>query len=255
MERKILKLKINIKNIEKLIDVIKDLTKIKDEFVLKINSKTTLIFCFDGKENVVNSIKSFIFNTSELFTTEDEIVPIVIFKQLGKKFASTLENYMNFEKDIDIELSYAEINNINYCEIIKFDNTKLKLKFICDSSHQTNIKITPELLKEKYNIDLANFNFKLNKTDFAQIKKLLAIEEMDILSLKLENNKLTIGQKDWSLDLEDDIKFENSEYTIPNKPFKTVRVDDDSIDFYVFDTYIYIKSDTCDFIISLETSL
>jgi len=254
-KRKSFKLKINIKNLEKFIDVIKDLTKIKDEFVLKINSDTTLIYCFDGQGDQINSIKSFIFKTTELFINEEIIVPFVFFKKDGKKFANTLDNYVSFEKDVNIEIFYDDINDINFCDVMTFNNSKLKLKFTSSSSYETNIKITSELLKSKFNVNLANFNFKLSKVDFEQIKKLLNLEDNDIIELQLLSGKLTLSQKDWDLDLLEGIDYQNSNYVIPKKTFKTIKIDDDFVDIYVFESYIYIKSDNCDFIIMLETIL
>ena len=60
-------------NLFKLIQTLKDLSKLDDQVLFKFDNKNTLIYSLVGEGQNVNAFKSFIFKTNEIFDIETEL--------------------------------------------------------------------------------------------------------------------------------------------------------------------------------------
>jgi hypothetical protein len=58
-------------NLLKLIDTLRDLSRLDDKVLFKFDRENTLIYSLVGEGQSVNAFKSFIYKTNDLFDIED----------------------------------------------------------------------------------------------------------------------------------------------------------------------------------------
>jgi len=235
------------------LEKVHDLLTIDDEILLKIDKNNILIYSIVGEKTNVNAFKSFIFKTDEIFTFLDEIPKEIRFIIVdGSKFENSLRNYLDFKEDIDCEFSMSD--NV-YADNFRLKNSKLKLGIIGGDIQAMNTSIDIEKMKKTFDKNNIDFKFILDKGSYTKIKKIASIDiENDILTLVVDENKLTIGEGHWNLNI-CDIEHEDLSITFPKKYFKSIAFTEAEIDIYVFDTFLLIDNQNTTMVIALEMSV
>lgn len=238
------------------LDKIKDLVSINTEVNLRVDSKNTLIYSLVGERRQVTAFKNFIFDTGNLFVCgedfADKTVKYII--QDGKRFNTTLRNFLDFEEDLTCEFF---MNDDIYADNMVIKNSKLKLSLIGGDPQANESDIDADRVKELADIKLANLNFKLDQWSFDKIKKMSRIEteENDIYTLTIVNKSLSIADHAWELKL-CDIESEDLSVTFPKKFFNAINfANQDSVIVYVFDTFLFVDNKNTSLLISLELTV
>lgn len=236
-----------------LLEKVHDLNIIDDEILLKINKDNFLLYAIVGEKMNVNAFKSYVFKTEEIFNfdvpLEKEMRFII---QNGAKFETSLRNYLDFKEDIDCEFY---MNDDIYSDNLQFKNSKLKLSITGGDPRGMNTTIDVEKIKNTLNKDNIDFKFLLDKGSYAKIKKIGSIDnENDILTLNINDKKLSIGEGSWDLNI-CEIEHEDMSITFPKKYFKSITFTEDEINIYVFDTFLLIDNLNTNLLIALELSV
>lgn len=230
-----------------------DLLSIDNEILLKINNDNILLYSIVGEKMNVNAFKSFVFKTNEVFTFKDELPKEIRFIITnGGKVETTLKNYLDYKEDVNCEFY---MNDDVYADNLKLKNSKLKLSVNGGDVRGMNTTIDIEKINKTLNKDNIDFKFVLDKNSYTKIKKIAAIDnENDILTLNIIDNKLTIGENGWELEIAE-IEHEDLSITYPKKYFKSITFTEDEINVYVFDTFILIDNKNTTLLIALELTV
>ena len=247
------KFTMSIEQMDFFLDKVHDLLSIDNEILLKINKDKTLLYSIVGEKMSVNAFKSFIYNTNELFTFDDELekeIRFIITK--GSKFENVLKNYMDYDENIKCEFF---MNDDTYADNFKLSNSKLNLNIGGGDIRGMNTTIDIEKINSTLNKDNIDFQFILDKNSYAKIKKIGAIDnENDILYLHIKDNKISIGEGGWDLKI-DEVEHEDLSISFPKKYFKSITFTEDTINIYVFDTFLLVDNKNTNLLIALELSI
>ena len=239
------------------LDKIIDLVSIDKEVLLKVDNKNLLIYSLVGERKSVNAFKSYIFKTEEVLTFTDDFPDGQVLKYIiqdGKRFEVTLRNFLDFEQDIQCEMF---MNSAVQADSWSLKNSDLKLSLIGGDPSGLNTDIDAEKIKDTVDINNIDFKFQLQKSLFANIKKMSKIEtqENDILYLNILNNTLSIGETGWDLKI-CSIEHEDMSITFPKRFFNSINfTSEPQITIYVFDTFLFVDNQNTSLLIALELSV
>jgi hypothetical protein len=244
------KFKMTTTQVEFFLGKIHDLLTIDDEILFKINNDKTLFYSVVGEKKNVNAFKSFIFETSEVFTFDEQLPNEIRFIVTnGSKFESTIKNYLDYPEDVNCAFF---MNDDTYADNFKLKNSKLKLSINGGDLRAMNTNIDIDKINSTLNKDYIDFKFILDKNSFLKIKKIGSVDtENDILTLDICDNNLTIGEGSWNLKI-CDIQHEDMSITFPKKYFKSISFTEEDIYVYVFDTFLLIDNKNTTLLIALE---
>jgi len=243
---------------------IKELSKIDDKIVFKLTNNNLLLYSTITKGKQIYAFKSFIFETKSIMSLHDELISeVTLIIKDSKKFVLNLANYLEFDFEVDVELSYGEINGQIFSDMIKFSNGKLKISLAAGDPVNINTSITIENISKFSDVKNALFNFELNAETYARIKKMGTINsqakktttpsDIDPLILSVSDKKLLIGENKWSLDI-GEIDREDESFSFPKKYFNTMNIPDKAT-IYVFDSFILSKTESSELLITMETTV
>jgi len=244
------KFSMNLTQLAFFLDKVHDLTAIDNEILLKIDKENILLYAAVGEKNNINAFKSFIFKTDEIFSFSSDIEKEIRFIIVNaKKFETTLKNYLDYQDDIKCEFF---MNDDTYVDNLKLKNSKLKLSIIGGDCRAVNTNIDMTMIGNITDKNLIDFQFSLDKNSFTKIKKIGDIDnENDILTLNIIDNRLTIGENGWDLEI-CELDHDELNITFPKKYFKSITFTEDSITVYVFDNFILIDNKNTTLLIALE---
>jgi len=238
-----------------LLKKIKDLTTIDPRIVIKIDASTVLLFSFVGNSfKDIHAFKNYVFSIEEVLTIKKGEIdePIMFIARDGKRLYRILENFLNYKEEIEGKISVNDENCINY---ISFDTKKMSEKVIGSDPISIGSQISIDDINFLMNIDNSIFNFKLDKTDFLQIKKrgLIENEPKSVLYINVNNKMLTIGETKWHVNIAE-VTSDDIILSFPKAYFNTINPTE-HIDIYVFINFILCKYDDYNLMIILETSI
>jgi hypothetical protein len=238
-----------------LLKKVRDLTTIDQRIVMRIEENSVLLFSFIGESfKNIHAFKNYIFPTEDVMTIKkgDLSEPIFFISRDGKKLYRILENYLSYKETIDCKISSNDENYVNY---ISFDNKKLCEKIIGSDPIAIGSQISIDDINFLMNIDNSTFNFRLNKSDFLQIKKrgIIENEPKSVLYINVNNKMLTIGETKWHLNVTE-IESEDIIMSFPKAYFNTMNPSD-FIEIYIFEEFILCKYDDYNLMILLETTI
>lgn len=247
------KFSVSLEQLNFFLDKIHDLLSIDDEILMKIGKENTLLYSIVGEKMNVNAFKSFIFKTEEIFSFETDILKEIRFIITnGKKFESTLKNYLDYKEDIKCEFY---MNDDVYADNLKLRNKILKLSINGGDIRGMNTTIDIEKINKTLNKDNIDFKFTLDKASYEKIKKIGAIDnDNDILTLNIVDKNLTIGENSWDIKI-CEIEHEDLSITFPKKYFKSITFTEDNIEIFVFDTFILVDNLNTSLLIALELTV
>lgn len=247
--------KSTVDQLSNLLKKIKDLTSIDNRVVLRLDKDNILLFSFVGENfKNIHAFKNYIFKIEDIFNIKKLEIeePIIFMIRDGKRFYRVIENLLDYKEDVHGKININEDNIVNF---VSFDNEKLDLKVIGGDPLSISKEISIEDVNYLMDIKNSLFNFKLNRNDFLKIKKMGLIENelKSVLYLIINNNKLSIGETKWHLNITD-VQQDNLTLSFPKSYFNTINPTDD-IDVYVFENFILCKYDDYNLMIILETSI
>ena len=250
------KVKFKIKS-EKFADFISkldDLTKIEDTIKLKIDNDNILMYSMMGG-NVMLAFKNYLINTREYLDYGDDLeysIDIIIAN--GKKFVKNL----NFIKDSDkvtMEITYKESSDdetIMNGRSLQVVGGKLKVNWM-SAEHFEMRDINKIALKQRLDSKGVKWNFSISKSDFSDVKKLSSINGERIININIINGKVILSENAaWELEI-DSIDVERNANLMLNKKFLSCINDDmENIEFNIFETFMLIKDDISNLMLSFE---
>lgn len=254
----------NKSQLSDLLSKIKELVKLNDKIVFKLNEKELLIYSCITKGKQIVAFKNFVYQTNVILTLKESLEKevVMIIKDV-KKFIANLANYEDYDSDISFEMTYSEISGTNFSDMMKVSNGKLKLSLSAGDPVGIDVGMTIDLINKFCDIKKSIFNFDIDVDTFNKIKKMGTINitakkstnpaDIDPLTLSVNKNKLSIGDIKWNLDL-CDIDREDESFSFPKKYFNTITMKE-NVKIYVFDTFLMIKSEGSDLLITMETTV
>jgi hypothetical protein len=250
------KVKFKIKS-EKFTDFISkldDLTKIEDTIKLKIDNDNILMYSMMGG-NVMLAFKNYLINTRDYLDYGDDLeysIDIIIAN--AKKFVKNL----NFIKDSDkvtMEITYKESpddDTIMTGRSLQVVGGKLKVNWMA-AEHFEMRDINKVALKQRLDLKGRKWNFSISKSDFSDVKKLSNINGERIININIINGKVLLSENAaWELEI-DSIDVDRNANLMLNKKFLSCINDDmENIEFNIFETFMLIKDDISNLMLSFE---
>lgn len=249
-------------NLLKLIDTLKDLSRLDDKVLFKFDKENTLIYSLVGEGQSVNAFKSFIYKTSEIFDIEDFDESIMFIGKSSKGMARAL--YIMSDFDIDTfkgKIYYDELGDTYYSDRLYFrSGNKLRQNFYGGDPMSMNTQISVDKIKQFIKLDDADFSFDLSASDFDKIKKLSTPDaEMNIFYMTTYEKEgeyfVSIGEGAWELTVSQTDYSTARTLAFPKKYFKTIGMTDGSAKIYVFDTSLMVSTPESDLLISIEITV
>ena len=262
-EPKIKELSFSIKkdSLSKLIETLKDLSRLNDKVLFKIDKENTLIYTLVGTGQSVNAFKNFIFKTNDLFygigEFDDTINYIV---KSAKLMFRTLQIISSFDIDVTGNIYFDNMGDLVFSDRIYIKaGTKLRQNFYGGDPSSMNINITIDTIKEFIDVDNANFDFDLSGDDFDKLKKLASSD--DVINIFYLNtferdgsNHVSIGEGTWDITVSETSWSTPTSLAFPKKYFKTINIVNGNAKVYVFDESLLVVSENSNLLISIEIS-
>lgn len=258
---KVNELSFNISNesITKLIDTLKDLSRLNDKVLLKIDKKNTLIYSLVGNGNSVNAFKNFIFKTEDIFNgigEFDDTINYIV--RSAKLMCRTLQIISSFDATITGTIYFDKLGDLVFSDRLYLKaGTKLRQNFYGGDPTAMNMNITVDNIKKIANIKDSNFDFNLSADDFDKIKKLASSDEISNVFYLNTNiidgiNTVSIGEGVWDISVSETESTQEISLAFPKKYFKTINIVNGFAKIYVFDNSILITTDNSNLLISIE---
>ena len=249
-----LQLKLNTKNFLELVSKIGDLTQIEDVVKLKIDRDNILMYSMLSNDVSVLALKSYLLNTSEYIDNfdKDEVYDFIITS--AAKFVKNLK-FFNTTNPIKLDINSKPLpddDSIQHVRAAQFSNGKLKISVIGAEQHKIR-DINKTTLESRLNLKNSKWSFKISKEDFSDVKKLASINNEDkIININVTNGKVTINETaKWELDI-DTIQYKNCQLIFGKKYLSNVNTDEDPIQFSIFETFILVKDNNSNLMLSFE---
>lgn len=245
------KFHINADKFPDLLSKIEDLTKIDDVIKFKIDSDSIFIYSLVG-DSAILAFKNYILHTSDYFRFDNLDITIEMVVTSAKKFVKNL-SFLKGDK-ITAEISYKESDegDIGFCRGLTITAGKLKVKL--EPGEPSVVRdITKSALDARLNLKNRKWAFSLEKEEFGDIKRLSSINsEGKVIQLNLSDNKIVLSELNtWELEVAN-VEYKNSSLVF-NKSFLSSVNESDKIEFNVFESFILIKDDISNLMISFET--
>lgn len=245
-------IEINRDNFPDLLEKLKDLARIGEIIKFKIDEDDILIYSMLGKTSV-SALKSYKLKTDDYFITKDlikETINMVVGE--STKFVKNL-SFLKVESKISFKMSHRTINER---EVRSAEITNGRFKLKPEISESSEIKdISKEQLASTLQRDKRLWGFTISPNDFSDIKKLSSINSSDarrVLYLDIEDHKVKLSELNlWEMEVDDVPDDDN--HLIFNKNFLGyINETGKSIEFNVFQNFIFIEDDNSNLMISFE---
>jgi len=254
--------KISLDKLEDLNSKMKDLTKLDKSIYMKIDNKTLLLYSLVGKGANIHAFKSHTQKINDIFNVvKDTLDEELIYKIVdGKKFTNSITMFIKYMRnqeifdDVKFQLTYSPDSFI--CEKLLIENKKSK-EITPGEKPTFDEDIDADQIDDLMDKDLTNYNFDLAEDDFKYIKSKAGIEkDNDVLYMNIDNNKLSIGENRWDLEICEIDGLEDETISFPKKYFNCINFEVDSnMKIYVAETYLLILGETSNLLISVEFSV
>lgn len=249
-------------SLSQLIEVLKDLSKLNDKILFKIDQKNTLIYSTVGNGNAINAFKNFIFNTNDIFKglgEFDETIHYIV--KSGKQLCNTLRIISSFDTDVTGKIFFDKIGDKTFSDRLYFKvGSKLRQNFYGGDPTSMNINIGINDIKKIANVDDADYSFDLSSDDFDKIKKLSSNDDVIniyYLNVYEKNEKyfISIGEGSWDITVSETNYSNPSSLAFPKKYFKSINMVNDKVTIYVFQNMILAVTENSNLLISIEITV
>jgi len=231
---------------------LEDLAKISDTIKLKIDSENILMYSIVG-ETILLAFKSYLVDTKDYFEMKEDLENTIDMIISGaKKFVKNLSFIKSSEKitmNIDYRTTDDDISLVRFSQI---KNGKLKIGLQGGESSEIR-DINKSTLSKRVDIKNSKWSFKIDKSEFQDIKKLSSINsDGKVINLNIDDKKVVLSESStWEFQV-DEVDL-TDRHLMFNKTFlPSINENSDKIQFYVFDTFILTKDETSHLMISFE---
>lgn len=250
-----LSLKLKNSNFLDFVSKLQDLSQIDDTIKIKIESDKTLLYSMLSNDVAVLALKSYTINTNDLFDNfkNDEVFDFIITS--SGKFVKNLR-FFNSDKTIKLDIVYKpspENASLMHVRSAQFSNEKLKIS--CIGGEQYKIRdINLTTLNNRLNPKNSKWSFNISTQDFSDVKKLCSINSEDkTLYINVSSKKVTMSEPSkWELEI-DEINHKNEQLVFSKKYLTNINDDGEKINFMIFESFILIKDDNSNLMLSFET--
>lgn len=238
----------NRQNLDKIIEIIKDLSKIDPMIKMKLDPEHVLFYSKAGKDNSIHALKSFMLPIED-FIIADEYITIDFIILNGPNFVKNLD-VLSKDHAINGKMTFKDKDKV--ASMFYINNNKIKINFITGDYRQIK-DITKGDIDNKMDAALANFNFTLTGEDFSEVKKLTTLNKSETISLRVKKGQLSFYDKKWSLDVCQLPTVDDEIWSFNNKYLKSI-TPSNSITIHMFDQFLLFKEDNVALMIGLELS-
>jgi hypothetical protein len=244
-------------NKSKFVDFIsklKDLTNIDDTIKIKIDKSGILIYSTLANDVSVLALKSYYLKTEDYIDNFDSEYT---FDYIITSATKIVKNLSFFDTNVAVKLDivYKELpedDTIMHVRSGQFSNGKLKIS--CIGAEYYKIRdINSTVLEARLDRKNAKWTFEISQSDFLDVKKLASINSEDrIMLVNVLNGKVTISETaKWEIEI-DEIDFKNTTLTLLKKYLSNINAENSIIRFDIFETFILVKDDNSNLMMSFE---
>jgi hypothetical protein len=236
------------------ISKLKDLTNIDDTIKIKIDKAGILIYSTLSNDVSVLALKSYYLKTEDYIDNFDSEYT---FDYIITSATKIVKNLSFFDKDVAVKMDIVykklpEDDTIMHVRSGQFSSGKLKIS--CIGAEYYKIRdINLKVLESRLDPKNAKWKFEISQSDFLNVKKLASINSEDsVILVNVINGKVTISETaKWEIEI-DEIDFKNTTITILKKYLSNINADNSVIRFDIFETFILVKDENSNFMMSFE---
>lgn len=248
-----IKFKLNSSSIALFIDKLDDLSKIHDTIKLKIDSEHILMYSMLGG-SVLLAFKNFLINTTDLLDRNDFEYKIDLIIPNAKKFVKNLQ-FLREVNNVSLDIQYKESpddDSLYLARSFQIISGKFKVNWLGGESYDVR-DIDKVMLSQRLDLKLKKWSFKINSSDFSDIKKLSNINSERILNISIQDGTVTVSEKSaWELEI-DKVEDDRNSNLILNKRFlNCINEKLDGVNIHIFDTFMLIKDENSNLMLSFE---
>lgn len=233
-----------------------DLCRISDTIKLKIDSESILMYSMMGSENMILAFKNYDLKTDEYFNIKEDLeFTLNIIITSAKKFVKNLAFIKQSEKiQVEVTHKFDDDDTASDARLVQIKNGKFKLQI--QTGENSEIRdLNKTVLGQRMNLKNKKWSFNVSNSDFNDVRKLSSINSDDsrrILHLNVEDYKVKLSELSlWELEVDE--VSENNKHLMFNKSFLSCINDGGKpVQFHVFETFILIKDDISNLMISFE---
>ena len=249
-----LSLKFNKSNFTDFVSKLQDLTNIEDVVKIKIEQDIILMYSMLSNDVSVLALKSYLLKTSDYIENFDREETFDFIITSATKFVKNLK-FFNTDKPIKLDIvskPLPEDETVMHVRAAQFSDGRLKIS--CVGGEEFKIRdINSTTLESRLDTKNSKWGFKISKEDFTDVKKLCSINSEDrILNISVSDGKVTMNETSkWELEI-DTIDPRNTNLIFGKKYLSNVNADQDYINFSIFETFILVKDDNSNLMLSFE---
>lgn len=250
------KFKIKGDKFSDFISKLDDLTKIEDTIKLKIDNDNIMMYSMLGG-NVLLAFKNYLVNTREYLEYGDDLdysIDIIIAN--AKKFVKNL----NFIKDADkvtMEITYKESpddDTLMNARAVQVVGGKLKVNWLAGEHYEMR-DINKTVLEQRLNLKNRKWSFSVSKSDFSDVKKLSSINGERIINIGITDGKVLFTENAaWEMEIDKLDDDRNANLMLNKRFLGCINESMDNIEFSIFDTFMLIKDEDSNLMLSFEQS-
>jgi hypothetical protein len=249
-----IKFKINTEFFSEFIDKLSDLTNIDDTIKLKIDNEHILIYSTLGG-NVMLAFKNYLVNTKKYFDFENELeYSYDIILPNSKKFVKNL-NFIKDSEKITMELTCKqspEDDDVMNARSLQIVGGKLKVNWLGGERYEVK-DINKTILKQRLDLKNRKWFFKLSNQEFSDVKKLSNINSDKIININVNSGKVILSENAaWELEVGNIEEDRNASLIFNKKFLGCINSDLSEIEFSMFETFILIKDQDTNLMLSYE---
>lgn len=234
-----------------------NLTKISDSIRIKIDNENIMLYSVLGSSAIL-AFKNYVFNTRDYLLLNDDLdfsLDIIIINT--KKFVKNL-SFLKSEDNIEMNVTYKnsqDDDNNKIARAIQLISGKLKINWITGEHYEVR-DIKKSLLDKTLDIKTQKWEFKINKDDFQDIKKLSTINSDKIIHIEILNNQVIMHETSaWEMQVDEiDDNGDNSSIILNKRFLSSINNEDDDVIFHVFQNFMLFKTDDSNLMLSFEQS-
>lgn len=244
-------------NFSDFISKLKDLTNIEDVVKLKIENENILMYSMLSNDVSVLALKSYTIKTSDYIENfnKEETCDFIILN--ASKFVKNI-NLFNVDNPVKLDLITKPLpdnDDILHVRSAQFTNGKLKISCVGGEEHKIR-DININTLETKLNPSRSKWSFGINKQDFSDVKKLCTNNnEEKYININVDSEgTVTMSEMGkWEIEI-DNIDTKNNNLIFGKKYLSNINAELDRINFSVFDTFILVKDNNSNLMLSFEQS-
>jgi hypothetical protein len=237
---------------EDFINKLSDLTTIDDTIKLKIDNDNILMYSMLGG-NVMLAFKNYLIDKSDYLKSDELEFTYDVIIANSKKFVKNL-GFIKSSDKITIELNCKESpedETIMNTRSIQVVGGKLKVNWLAGERYEMK-DINKTVLSQRLDTKNRKWSFKLENQDFLDVKKLSSINSDKIINISVQSGKVVLSETSaWELEI-GEIEDRNANLIFNKRFLNCINDILNSIEFSMFETFILIKDENSNLMLSYE---